>query len=307
MKSQKTLIQEFVDGATDGEASHMYIDGDVMYSYGRHFPLLVRRDWGFLLNADKYSSTTSQHQSSCFKHATIQIPFSALNGAGISYYTFELVTHQPQRWDTVAYRQANTDDRISLAEYEKLTTEQQEGYYPVEERRPESAVIKHKDKYYLSSMDGYNYFICLLPDDWRTDKPFESIEGAFDALMPEQVKGQEYQRQGEWFFVPMGEPPIFISESDEPLTPEKMNKFLYKAMTPKFTLPHRPDGNLHIATRGMQIGDRIWVSGQVRHQSRWGGRGDHRMMRLSTSDQPLIFEAFENRAQGSWSASGRVD
>ena len=60
----------------------MFIEDDTLYSYGKHFPLLVRiPQWsndGILMNADKYSVTTSKHQSMCFNIATIQIPFSAL-------------------------------------------------------------------------------------------------------------------------------------------------------------------------------------------------------------------------------------
>jgi hypothetical protein len=303
MKPQSTLINEFIKGATEGEASHMYIEGDVLYSYGHHFPLLVRRDWGFLLNADKYSSTTSQHQSACFRHATIQVPFSALEGAGISFREFDLITHEAQRWDTIGYQKyvGKELETISVAEYEKLNATEQEGWYPQQERRPESAIIRFNGKCYLSSMDGYNFFICQLPE------PADNIEEAFASLKPKGI-GNNYVRQGEWFFVVADEMPIFLMRDDKPIPPENLNKFMYRAMTPKFTLPNKnPDGNLHIATRGMQIGNDIWVSGQVRHTTRWGGRGDHRMLRLSTSDNPLIFKAFENRALGSWSASGRVD
>ncbi len=303
MKGQTTLIEEFVnEGATEGEASHMYIDGDVLYSYGRHFPLLVRRDWGFVLNADKYSNTTSKHQYRCFRHATIQLPFSALNSANISFRDFELVAHAEQRYDTIGYRKSNTDDRISVAEYEGLGAEQQEGYYPIEERRPESAILEYKGDHYLSSMDGFNFFLCKLPEHSAT------VDEAFASLKPKEVTDDNYIRQGEWFFVVAEEPPIFIMKDDKPIPTDKLNKLVYKAMTPKFTLPTKTDGgNLHIATRGMQIGDGIWVSGQIRHKTRWGGRGDHRMLRLSTSDNPIIFRAFENRALGSWSASGNVD
>ena len=301
MKSHSTLIGEFVKGATHGEASHMYIDGDTMYSYGRHFPLLVRRDWGFLLNADKYSSTTSSHQSSCFRHATIQIPFSALESAGISHREFELVEHEAQRHDVVGYTDYG-DKNISVAEYNKLSEQEREGFYERTERRPESAILRYKDGYYLSSMDGWNFFLCKLPE------PVDTVEDAFASLKPKQVKDENYVRQGEWFFVEATELPVFLLTDGKPNAWDKVVKFFYKTLTKGFVLPNKnPDGNLHIATRGIQIGDAIYVSGQVRHQTRWGGRGDHRMLRLSTLEDIKIYQAYENRAQGSWSASGNVD
>ena len=296
MKSQSTLINEFVKGATKGEASHMYVDDDTLYSYGRHFPLLVRRDFGFLLNADKYSVTTSSHQSSCFRHATIQIPFSALESAGVSHRHFELVSHEPQRWDKTGKweRWINDGSRrgktevISNKEHQALSEDEREGYSEQEERRPESAILRYEGDYYLSSMDGWNFFLCKLPE------PVETVEEAFASLKPAEV-GEDYQRQGEWFFVEMPLDKDFIKKE-------------YAKMNKNFVLPNKnPDGNLHIATRGYENQYGVFVSGQVRHQTRWGGRGDHRMLRLSTLDNMKIFQAVENRAQGSWSANGRVD
>jgi len=301
-QSQRTLIDKFVKGATRGEASNMLIEDDTLYSYGRHFPLLVRMDWGFLLNADKYSPTTSQHQGACFRHATIQIPFSALISANVAHKTINLVAHDKQRYDIIGYTDFAGKNGISVAEYNALIEQEQEGFYERTERRPEAAIIEHWGKYYLSSMDGNNFFLCQLPE------PAITIVEAFEMLKPKEIKDDNYQRQGEWFFVEASEPPIFLLVDDKPIPENRLNKFMYRAMEQKFILPNKNiGGNLHIATRGMQIGDSIWVSGQVRHQTQWGGRGDHPMLKLSTSDNPIIFQAFENRALGSWSAQGNVD
>jgi hypothetical protein len=58
-----------------GKASSMYYDGPVAYSYGEHFPLAVITAPGHVtVNTDKYSSTTSRHQST-------------IRGALAGYYT----------------------------------------------------------------------------------------------------------------------------------------------------------------------------------------------------------------------------
>ncbi len=44
MLSQSTLIDRFANGAERGSASHMFIEGDVIYSYGHHFALAIRQD-----------------------------------------------------------------------------------------------------------------------------------------------------------------------------------------------------------------------------------------------------------------------
>lgn len=86
--SNSEIINRFANGATKGKSANIFIEGDVLYDFGRHFPLLIRMpSWGpkvfnegspLLMNADKYSVTTSAHQSIAARKATLQIPFSAL-------------------------------------------------------------------------------------------------------------------------------------------------------------------------------------------------------------------------------------
>lgn len=51
---------------TEGKAreGRVFVEGDTIYSYGHHFPIAHRiRDNEYLLNEDKYSTTTSKQQS----------------------------------------------------------------------------------------------------------------------------------------------------------------------------------------------------------------------------------------------------
>ena len=60
--SHSQLVERFKDGKIQGSSSSMFIEGDTLYSYGRHFPLLIRvPHWknGYIMNADKYSVSTS--------------------------------------------------------------------------------------------------------------------------------------------------------------------------------------------------------------------------------------------------------
>ena len=313
--SHSEVINRFVNkGATKGKGANMFIEGDVLYDYGHHFPMLVRTDFGLLLNADKYSSTTSHHQSMCMEYAKIQIPFSVLRAAnliksyGFDKPTFELIKADKQRWDLTGKwsrwvkdgsRHGKTET-ISNKEYLALDANTRLTYSKQTERRPEASIIKQGDKYYLSSMDGWNYFMCLLPE------PATTIKDAFASLKPKEV-GKKFVRQGEWFFVEATELPIVLMK-DGIADFGRAIKTVYKAMTQKFELPKkRPESNSHIATRGMQVESAIYVSGQVRHVTHFGGRGEHRMLVLSKSDKPKIFRAYENRAIESYSASGRVD
>lgn len=61
--TNKQVCQAFVDGATKGKSLHIFIEGNVIYSYGKHWPLGIRYGNSFAYNADKYSMTTSRHLS----------------------------------------------------------------------------------------------------------------------------------------------------------------------------------------------------------------------------------------------------
>jgi len=48
--------------------SRMYTDGTTIFSYGEHFPIATYRQGVILFNDDKYSSSTSKHQSIVSSH-----------------------------------------------------------------------------------------------------------------------------------------------------------------------------------------------------------------------------------------------
>jgi hypothetical protein len=127
MRRQDDLVDYFVNGGTHGEASNMYIEGNTLYSYGLHFPLLVRMEhWKqgqFLMNADKHSVTTSQHQGMCFRHATVMLSFRMLNLANIDYQKLNLIdTREAYSEFTGFYRYSEkTGKRLSDLQYHVRT------------------------------------------------------------------------------------------------------------------------------------------------------------------------------------------
>lgn len=58
----REVAEEFVRGGTYEKGSRMFIEGDVLYSYGHHFPIAIRREGKILYNIDGYSVSTSSHQ-----------------------------------------------------------------------------------------------------------------------------------------------------------------------------------------------------------------------------------------------------
>lgn len=65
--SHKDLAYKFAHGATKGNGSNMFIDGDTIYSYGHHFPIAKRFRDGYLFNPGTYSVSTSAHQGCVFR------------------------------------------------------------------------------------------------------------------------------------------------------------------------------------------------------------------------------------------------
>ena len=301
--SNKSIVERFAKGGTSGKSHNMFIDENVLYSYGHHFPLLARMSWGLLQNADKYSVTTAKHQSIASRYADILIPFSCLNGAGIEWRDIELVDKSKERHDLTGYKKLNQKeyeksktrryDHISISQYEKLSHDEKfakcdngkdeyEVWDRVEERRPSAVVFKVKDSFYLSSMDGRNYFLSLLPGS------VSSVQEAFDMLTPKQANGKEgtdYLRQGEWFFIPG------VYSFKNVVIEEKR----------QYELKQRNGGTgHHTVTRCRVVLGIPYVKGTVRHSNR-----DHRMLKLG--DGKSWYMAIESKHVQSWGASGKVD
>lgn len=63
MASHEEVAQNWIKGKKS-TGSRMFTDGRIIYSYGTHFPIAVKLDGDVILfNKDKYSRSTSKHQS----------------------------------------------------------------------------------------------------------------------------------------------------------------------------------------------------------------------------------------------------
>lgn len=303
------VIREFIHGNTNcrNSTGSLYVTGDVLYSYGSHFPLLVRKPWGFLMNADRYSNTTSKHQSLCFRHATVQTSFRMLEEAGIDFKDLELIDtldaywvntgryrRAKTRWDSLEHKQITLDQsiyplNISKIMYENgISSDIQEWYSEVQERRPQHSIFKARDKCYITGMDEQSYFISELAEQVLT------VQEGFNALEPLEVTGKEFIRQGEWFFVKL------------PVSEKEATKAYNKILSRDYVLPKRDENSHdHTATRGgivtdinfeNPVNDLKWddivVSRCIRHP-------EHRMIKL---DKKSLYVAYRNREVQSWSS-----
>lgn len=60
MKNQE-VVSQFVNW-NEAKTKHLFSEGNVLYSYGYHFPLCIRLFGGFIVNSDSYSHTTATHK-----------------------------------------------------------------------------------------------------------------------------------------------------------------------------------------------------------------------------------------------------
>ena len=118
------VIAQFAQGSTDARMSarssggfrsggggylpkgNCFIEGDSLYSYGTHYLLAQRLDpvknagIRFLVNGDNYGVTTNTQRNECIRELTVnvQIPFSALNSAGVSPDSLQIMDNQLERY-----------------------------------------------------------------------------------------------------------------------------------------------------------------------------------------------------------------
>lgn len=326
--SQSFVTEKFVEGVTNKRASNFFSKGDALYSYGEHFTLAIRRakeenlqngkEW-FLLNGDKYSITTSQHQGITFNHFSTspRVAFSAIEAAGLDPRTCKLIDfteddywHEDERWRNNKLPQENDVPMGAMKSYRDGLLI---GYHKIggcllrgipllykmdnlglSTRKP---IDIEKEYDFVCGMDEGSYFVSMLPSQ------VNSMADAFKLLQPQTVQDAyadkvEVLRQGEWFFVPM----------------EWFNKFsnamfklkiIRSKMVPRFQLPiNNEEQNRHICTRGLQQDGNIYVWGTVRHHDRMGvTTGEHKMLKIGKE----IYVAFKNTSLGDWSSDGTVD
>ena len=298
----------------------LWFEGDVLYSYGRHFPLAVRFGVDFyIVNGDRYSVTTSQHQSTFFTKVEtdkrVEIPFSALgslveekkdlgerrllsnSNLMMKVVDFlnelEIVDHKPEKW-------------IPTGEFN-------EHGYEIKEHQLAETLFTDEESMYLSAIDDTgqrqgNYFLSEL--EVEVDKEM-TIEEAKESMKPESVKMAEQsdedvtiKRQGEWYFIEC------INGMNEEIQEKIDNGEVELVKGERKYLQHEDEENTprHSVTRLVEIWGKKFVKGTVRHDA-----NEHEMVRLyeEVPAPPMKernwWEVVEGVERQSWSADGRVD
>lgn len=282
----------------------IFFENETIYSYGHHFPMAYRKsDGSYIVNADTYSSTTSQHQggvrAAIRGRQQIQIPFSILRGPGISVSEIEIVHTEPDR-QVLTGKQREV---FTCTDYQHLHTKGE--CYTLEDSYMHllgrSVLRVHRQDvgfaYFLSGTDETmvdawcSYFLAQLP------RAVDSVADAIEALKPQEVleaeaQGIQVKRQGEWFFIPVDGP---LRGASDVLGVDNGQQGL-----PVKYLRHRnaERQRRHLCTHlKMKQGVR-YAKGTVRHTG-----GEHKMLKLGN----VWHRVYENEEVRSYRGAGRVD
>ena len=213
------VIRSFVEEGRYRRGGNLFADerDGALYSYGYHFPLVVRLSDGFLVNGGRRSVTTTRHQGVAFrvleeaKERFAVVPFDAI---GSTLYGSPDQSPWPAVWDNT--REAVADARANVSIAVPTTGER---WREVPYKKPDGTtatrivhtlgdtVIRVREHYYISAVDETGvgpglYFFTEL----RTRQAPRSVGEALETLKPDIVRqaetaGLDVRRQGEWFAI----------------------------------------------------------------------------------------------------------
>lgn len=286
------------------KGANVFFEGNTLYSYGRHFKLCVKGQNGYIINADKYSSSTSTHTSNTIRHApkeTPQIPFSALESARINpenIYVLEKTSDTWELWDhdKKIIREEGNILMVDILDPYEWKNEDPE--HRTIKHHLGACLFKHQDRYYLSGLDEGNYFLVELPS-WcdRVKDAYYILSGLSEYHFDNYQQGY-IKRQGEFFFHPTGEtgkPSIFADQKKA--IPEEI--IFKKGFDIQKFFDPLSNGNSHKVRDSLILCNGsydLYVRGSIRHPQ-------HKMLSLGEQWHKVT----KNSAVNSWSASGNVD
>lgn len=289
-------VEAFFSGRYDegyGQGTHnsnIFFTGDTIYSYGYHFPMAIKLGFYYLVNADSYSPTTGKHQSYVQRNVPssrkIEIPFSALQEAGIPYREILVVDKEESRYVEVERKVDGVKEMVRT-------------------HLMGSTLFRHGERLFLSGIDEtakdlWNGFFLTEVEG----NPITVAE-AYESMMPEEVKsaereGKEVLRQGEYFFVKEEEGYHLevlrgLEKTGEVL--QKNHPLSHKTRDANLEGTWRYQDSRHVVTRYMDINGKVFAKGTCRHKG-----GEHKMLKLDGWHR-----VYENIQKKSWTAQGRVD
>jgi len=209
--SNQEVLRKFIVEGRCRRGSRVFADADdvAVFSYGRHFPLVLKLADGFLVNGERRSISTSRHQNLAIdvlgregKRFAV-VPFAAIASALMRQHILsDPVVPRVRQMMQIAV--PSSGERWHEVEYEKPDgTRSTRMVHTLGD-----SVLRLGERYWVSAVDptgagrGLYFFTQLV----MRQRP-RSVEHALEALKPMAVRQAEQAgaavcRQGEWFAIP---------------------------------------------------------------------------------------------------------
>ncbi len=304
MSSHTDVARRFAERGKPLHGNRVFADETTIYSYGHHFPMAIALDdqRTFVLNGDRYSNTTTGHQSgvrgACSQTdwTMIVLPFSALAAVGImrgsqfrDFYSGARLPENFRVLDTVSDRNEWKCDECGIG----WTAGYGDGHYGHEGHGYRhllgGSLFRVNGKHYLSGFDETavrqwlaGYFLVELPGKPKT------YADAIESLKPRQVKqalaaGVDVKRQGDIFAIPTDKATRQLKGPSG-----RMAQLL---------------GQNHVATE-VRVNGKTYARGTIYHKpAGWNRRPEHVRVTLGNTWHVMV----RNTARASFAASGYVD
>ncbi len=160
--------------------------------------------------------------------------------------------------------------------------------------RSGAVLLEHKSNYYLLGQDEGTYFGVQLP------KKATTLDQAYSALVPKEVLGKKYQRQGEWFVVSVKDAGLKVPATKDCVT--YRNTEFWEDFS-VVVLPREENGNPHEIRLEKQDSDyRVDSSNRIYAKKFNLVHNDHSDLDYSSNEEWQTF--FENTALKSVSQEG---
>ena len=311
------------------------VSGDIIYSWGRHFPMAIRNDNDktFLINGDRWGHSTANHQSQVrgaissrndFKdYKVLTVPFSVFRRA---YNVFDFSRMHVKVIDVGVEKEickcitCNQDfpDYTRLYAHKESTSNRyvnpsHKTHY-FHQLAPSTFRVNMQDdsnpRYFISGFDETanlrnhdGYFLSELPAKPR------DIAHAFEMLKPRAVKdaeknGIKVSRQGDIFAIPTNLDTRLLKRKGSYVRGGKEDHSYWGARYKTIEYPRLLETS-HVATEVVTYNDKLYARGVIRHRpTTWG-----RMLpeHINVSIGKAWHRIVRNTALASYSTGGTVD
>ena len=312
------------------------VSGDIIYSWGRHFPMAIRNDNDktFLINGDRWGHSTANHQSQVrgaissrndFKdYKVLTVPFSVFRRA---YNVFDFSRMHVKVIDVGVEKEickcitCNQDfpDYTRLYAHKESTSNRyvnpsHKTHY-FHQLAPSTFRVNMQDdsnpRYFISGFDETanqsnhdGYFLSELPAKPR------NITHAFEMLRPTQVKiadkvGTKVLRQGDIFAIPSKLTTRFLKKHGSDYQKGGLiDKYIWGAPIKVLDYP-RLLGTSHVANETITYRGMTFARGTLRHRPTIFGRTlpEHINISIGKAWHRIV----RNTALASYSTGGKVD